>query len=451
MHLNGIFEFKGNNYNFILHDFTISFYCSLEEKDAWFRFAQKEKYRVEGVFNGINADGNRLLIFVDKLLKISSDKLNDQNVGKITLGVEGVINTATDVHEININKIHLAIDANKTQTLESNADVDDDKLLEQWFYCCQRHKFIYISKTNMSWKGICQKIGLIINVLRFIGQKDILGNIQVDFFHNKFFVGNLSNCKLVDGYSINEVEIGLINILSLLNNDNIATIIQRMDKKQIYMAHISQSIMPKIVNTGWFLTIMAAFEWEYRDYDFSDRKSQEAVIAQKNILSAIDSLIEKNSGKIKKHLKSYRKLINNIDMNMAEKLSYIFSHYEKKNFLEPLAHELYFQSYEEYSRKEDIALRLQKQRNDFAHGNLDQDIQPVTISDITLVRKILYIMQLDKCKVESCNIEKCYETIFGMNPFEYFRSYKEALRGLEKYIKTTDDEIENEIPCDGLI
>lgn len=440
--MDGVFEFKGNKYNFILHDFSISFHCSLEEKDSWFRFAQKDKYRLEGSFNGINADGNMLLIFVDKLLKISTDKLNNQNVGKITLGVAGVINIATGVHEININEIHLAIDACINQTLELNDDVDDNKLLEQWFYCSQRNEFIYISKSDMSWKDIYQKIGLIINVLRFIGQKDVLGNVEVNFFQNEIFIGNLSNCKIVDIYSVKEVDTGLINILNSLNKDNIDTIIQRMDKKQIYMAHISQNVMTPMVSTGWFLTIMAAFEWECRHYNFSRAKSQEAVIAQENILSAIDLLIEKNSGKIKKHLKSYRKIINNIDMNMGEKLRYIFSCYESKNFLEPLVHELYSPLYEEYSKKEDIALRLQKQRNDFAHGNLDQDIQPVTIMDINLVRKMLYIMQLDKCKIEYCNIEKCYETVFRSNPFEYFRVYKKALRNLEKYTKITDGEIE---------
>lgn len=436
--MNGNFEFKGKKYEYSLQDDQMTFWTPLEEKDSWFRFAKKNEYKFNLRIIGNNSEGNLVGIFVTQLISISTDKTKALYSGEIKVRVKAVITFDNDIEEMNINKIKLSLD---TPLNDSNVMCHDNELLDQWSYLMQNRTFIYHSKSYMCWDTVYQSIGLILDTLIFVGQKDSIGYIKVDFYNCEDFVGSLSNCKMIDKHVKEDSNQYLITILDILKNDSIQNVIKVMERKRIYMANVDSDVMPQTVKIGWFLNVMAAFEWECREYNFTNVISQEAITAKEEIISAIDLLIGKYPGKVKKHLKSYKKIIGNIDVNISQKLNSFFLDLNEKGFFEPLVHELYSELFSDFSKVEDIACRLQKQRNNFAHGNIDQEIDSIIILDIFLLRKLIFISQLDKCEVMHTDIEKCYEVIFRSNPFKYYRSMNDGLKNLESYLKSMSSNV----------
>lgn len=116
-------------------------------------------------------------------------------------------------------------------------------------------------------------------------------------------------------------------------------------------------------------------------------------------------------------------------LHLNTKLLAVFKKYQ--NYYLPLsdrAYELY-----EDSIKKGISLRLQQQRNDFAHGNIDRKIQPMAVIDIIFLRKFIFCLQLDLCNLEFEFVRTCYQKVFG-NDFDYYQTKCEALQILDKYI-----------------
>ena len=62
-----------------------------------------------------------------------------------------------------------------------------------------------------------------------------------------------------------------------------------------------------------------------------------------------------------------------------------------------------------------IGARIQLQRNNFAHGNLDQEFEEITILDLIYLEKIVYILQLSRYEIDNDTIINQIKRLFGMN------------------------------------
>ena len=64
----------------------------------------------------------------------------------------------------------------------------------------------------------------------------------------------------------------------------------------------------------------------------------------------------------------------------------------------------------------EIGDRLSKQRNDFAHGNLDNKIKEDAIIDLVFLEYIIYAMQLKRWDVPVINIRHVINDLFIHGP-----------------------------------
>ena len=58
--------------------------------------------------------------------------------------------------------------------------------------------------------------------------------------------------------------------------------------------------------------------------------------------------------------------------------------------------------------------RISKQRNNFAHGNLDMDIIDLSLLDLMFLERVIYAMQLNYWGIPSHNIRHIINDLFNM-------------------------------------
>jgi hypothetical protein len=108
----------------------------------------------------------------------------------------------------------------------------------------------------------------------------------------------------------------------------------------------------------------------------------------------------------------YKRAIEKSEVSLDERLRKAFS----DNF--ELLKDFISDNYNKYRIKEDkiedITLRLQEQRNNFAHGNIDKEIDSITILDLRIVELLLYTMRLKDLGVENENIKSAIRSLFNI-------------------------------------
>ena len=57
--------------------------------------------------------------------------------------------------------------------------------------------------------------------------------------------------------------------------------------------------------------------------------------------------------------------------------------------------------------------RLAKQRNHFAHGDLDKEFIGLALLDLIFLEEIVYAMQLKKCGISNENIKRSLNKLFN--------------------------------------
>ena len=60
-----------------------------------------------------------------------------------------------------------------------------------------------------------------------------------------------------------------------------------------------------------------------------------------------------------------------------------------------------------------MGLRLSKQRNNYAHGNLDKDFIGLALLDLMYLEYVVYAMQLNEYGVDKIYIQKAINDLFG--------------------------------------
>ncbi|MCX7759356.1 MAG: hypothetical protein N2169_07120 [bacterium] len=417
--MEGSFILGDQEYKFIIKNDHVIFNVSNEEVMSWRIFAEKNSYRMELKLRGKTSEGYKIIIITDFLLKIAKNE--------ITLGIEAVFVFYGKVAPI--KGICIKLDDNPILKLDTNTIKTIVIPNSEIEFSIEHNSIILITQCEATYEQIMSLSYLVINVLRFILQCDEIGRFKV-YLLTDTENGYIAHCKGINKYYTDEANLMLNSEISRLNS-NLVEIFDLMRQRKIYLAHISHNKKQNAITPGCFLTIMAAFEWEYRSLDFSNTTGKQPEIEKEILLEVIDKLIKKTSGKSKKHFKLYKKILGNIDLNLCEKLKSVFEKYE--NYLNPIAKQRFYLNNIEF-KYTDMAERLASQRNNFAHGNLDKPLDVLSVLDIEVLKRLIYIIQLDKCRVDPEIIKSCFENVFGEDVYRREATDEYISKTLDAYL-----------------
>lgn len=181
---------------------------------------------------------------------------------------------------------------------------------------------------------------------------------------------------------------------------------------KLYLRHIPESYESgRHIDAARFVMITAAFEWEFkRAYKYGIIKSQTTIDAENQVDAEISKHIEDNTGK-KKEI--YKFLKKNIRSNsLASEIVQVGKDYS--NIIDVFGAYKYKLNHQtlDYSEMGD---RLSKQRNSFAHGNLEQDFIGYALLDLIFLENILYAMQLKHYNISDIDVKMAINDLFKCN------------------------------------
>ena len=416
--MKGTLYFGGHHYKFELQEHEITLTMTIAEKDNWAMSAKKNKYQFDVTFCAIDDDGIKYNIFTDGLTRAYKDGA----YGYITLRVAGVIQLLSD----NLNEncgIAVCFSEHNVISIAPPTSI--------WTYFPTEQYFCYglsDSSDSLVWDKILKIISAPVDTLRFLSQKNEFPKLYIYFIGHNKIIGYLYYSRLSKYFNPHLDPKSCTEICSQIPVEKLQSLILTIGRDEKYMAHIESELIPHIITPGWFITTIAAFEWEVRSLNITESGATKK--AKEIAANAIEDKMNQETGKIKKHLKTILKFVKSEKLDLNTKLLSTFKEYHK--FYLPLsdrAYELY-----EDDVKKGISSRLQKQRNDFAHGNIDEAIQPMAAIDIIFLRKFIFCFQLDQCGFEFELVRFCYQKVFG-NDFDYYQNKCDAIQSLEDYIK----------------
>lgn len=120
----------------------------------------------------------------------------------------------------------------------------------------------------------------------------------------------------------------------------------------------------------------------------------------------MESLSKDYNSKKKGYLKSYMKQIEMFDISLSNKIQYAIQKYESIIF--PFINEIYALNSEPLAKdyKRVSGDRLQKHRNAFAHGNIEQEIDSNIILDLNIVQWVVHCIVLEAIGFEEKEMKK---------------------------------------------
>lgn len=157
----------------------------------------------------------------------------------------------------------------------------------------------------------------------------------------------------------------------------------------------------------------AAFEWNfeqcYKNFAVSDYREQ----VKNDILTILEGLPNKNNynSKKKSELKKYKKIISGIDSSLAEKIQYALN--DCDSILSAFINNIYNLNKMEKETYSKIAERMQSQRNNFAHGNIDKEMNDNMVSDTIILEWLNYCMVFKSLDYSEDEIFNIINQIFG--------------------------------------
>ena len=171
--------------------------------------------------------------------------------------------------------------------------------------------------------------------------------------------------------------------------------------RKLYVRHMPESYRSgRHIDAARFVMIIAAFEWEFRRLYLNGFIKLE---------ESVEDALNKEPDEQKKTVlltKTLKKIpLKDRIMQMFEGLSSI---------IDPFAEQLYRLNKEECIY-EDVAERLKEQRHRFAHGDLEQDFEDLSLLDLILMERTLYVMQLKFYGIDDKEIQKSINELFHLS------------------------------------
>lgn len=265
---------------------------------------------------------------------------------------------------------------------------------------------------------------LIYNFMRFITYRnnirfDAIG-LKVQRDDNKFEnVGNLRVFVDEDNFYIeNDKTKRDRQIKAIYLEDKILKVIDLIRSKRLYTDHYPESSADmRHITPARFLLVTAAFEWEceevYGNYKYKENADFKSVTDF--IYDFLEAEKQNFEGKKKKYLKNYQKSFVYTGVSLSEKLQYAFK--DNNEVLSIFIENLYKINHidkKEYSYNK-ISERIGQQRNNYAHGQIDREMDDLVILDFIVLEWLLYAMRLKQIGFEITVRKKIINDLFGRN------------------------------------
>ena len=159
--------------------------------------------------------------------------------------------------------------------------------------------------------------------------------------------------------------------------------------------------------------VTAAIEWLLKNlYPDGIKHSEKKKKAIAQVRGELEERIANTSGEVKAQYKFLNKILGSD--SLSQKIEKLGEDYNA--LFEPIGQYLYginnCMVEFDYAK---IGARIQLQRNNFAHGNLDQEFEEIAILDLIYLEKIIYILQLSQYEIDNDTIINQIKRLFGMN------------------------------------
>lgn len=180
----------------------------------------------------------------------------------------------------------------------------------------------------------------------------------------------------------------------------------------LYLRHLPETYRSgRHIDAARFVMITAAFEWEFRRlYPEGVKKPPATIEAEKAVYDHIQEHIDETSGKQKKIYKFLKRLVKS-DSLQSEiiQIGKDFS-----GVVGVFGDRLYQLNGKELKYTE-MGQRIADQRNNFAHGNLDNDFIGLSLLDLVHLEHVVYAMQLKYYGVQDVDIQKSINELFHLS------------------------------------
>ncbi|MDO5115635.1 MAG: hypothetical protein Q4D58_06010 [Synergistaceae bacterium] len=179
---------------------------------------------------------------------------------------------------------------------------------------------------------------------------------------------------------------------------------------RIYMRHIPETYKRgRTIDAARFVMITAAFEWTFKkNYTNGVVKKPATIEAENNAATTLDQLVKNSTGKEKEIYKFLKKLIGSD--SLESEIEQTGKDYA--DIVDVFGKRLYSINKKTLWYRE-MGQRLSKQRNNYAHGNLDKDIIGLSILDLMYLEYIIYAMQLKEYGIDKVSIQRAINELFS--------------------------------------
>ena len=212
---------------------------------------------------------------------------------------------------------------------------------------------------------------------------------------------------------------------------------QEIADNQLYLRHLPLSYrLGRTINASTFVMTTAAFEWEFRQlFPEGVQKRKQTKDAEEQLKELFKQLISERTGKQKSILKSMAEHIG--DDSLSSEIQYVGK--ELGDVLNPFGEYLYRINDVGQFKYSEVGNRVGKQRNDFAHGNIDNEFRELALLDIMFLQKMVLAMQLKKLGIPGRWIVESINVLFQTHID--FRDYLNE--SIEKEIDTAQSIVDN--------
>ena len=186
-------------------------------------------------------------------------------------------------------------------------------------------------------------------------------------------------------------------------------IFSEISNQSLYLNHLPKTYLSgKTKDEASFIMITSAFEWEFRQtYPDGLPKKGSTIAVEDEVRSAIQALIDRTSGPVKKKYKFLLKLIT--ASSLKEELIKVCNDFE--DIAGDFGRYLYRLNGKVLNYTE-MGERLASQRNNFAHGNLDKEFDVDSLLDLSFLEYLVYAMQLKRIGISKENIHHALDALF---------------------------------------
>lgn len=195
---------------------------------------------------------------------------------------------------------------------------------------------------------------------------------------------------------------------------HVGEILQDIENDTLYIRHLPVDYNDsKRMDCSKFIMVTAAIEWIAKGlYPEGIDHSSKTQSAIEQVGKELDERIMNTTGKVKELYKFLQNVLGSDSLSkriyqICKDYSVLITPFGK--FLYEINNELENFDFAKLSQ------RIEKQRNNYAHGNLDKEYDILVSLDILLIERVVYVLQLAKYGIDNSIIIDEVKRLFGMN------------------------------------